>query len=85
MLEIKIWKAFNWPIDEGSSFKFENSHKWSSWSAFNWSIDEGSSFKLEHLDKSSVWSAFNYQYMKIVLSSSNTLTNQAFGLCSIGQ
>jgi hypothetical protein len=41
-----FWSAFNWPIDEGSSFKLEHSHKTSSWSAFNSAIDEGSFFQL---------------------------------------
>jgi hypothetical protein len=44
--------AFNWPIDEGSSFNLEQSCKSSFYSAFNWPIDKGSSSKLEHQCKS---------------------------------
>jgi hypothetical protein len=29
------WSAFNWPIDEGNSFKLEHPNKISFWSAFN--------------------------------------------------
>jgi hypothetical protein len=76
--------VFNWPIDEGSSFKFENPHKLTSWSVFNWPIDEGNSFKLEHLGKSSYENAFNWPIDEAVLSSWNNLMDETFGVLSIG-
>jgi hypothetical protein len=43
-----LLSAFNWPIDEGSSFKFEHPYNSSHSRTFSWPIDEGSSFKFEH-------------------------------------
>jgi hypothetical protein len=54
ILPFKLFEsAFNWPINEGSSFKLEHLIKSNFCIVFNLPIDGSSFFKLEHLEISS--------------------------------